>query len=123
MPPLLAFHLLLIAETKKETAPSYVWRKGAKTLEVYCTKSTITAMPNQFRYQKKKKKTKKETKRAGEIGWEILCYYILTKRIVKSAKPAYLTLPVVSSYRHVLGIALIKRNVLCNQREIRRIDN
>ena len=73
--------------------------------------------------KKKKKQRKKETKRAGEIGWEILCYYILTKRIVKSAKPAYLTLPVVSSYRHVLGIALIKRNVLCNQREIRRIDN
>lgn len=86
---------------------------------------------NDYRYaepisvpeKKKKTKTKKETKRAGEIGLEILRYYILTKRIVKSAKPAYLTLPVVSSYRHVLGIALIKRNVLCNQREIRRIDN
>ena len=108
MPPVLAFHLLLIAETEKETAPSYVWRKGAKTLEVYCIKSTITAKPNQFGYQKKKKKTKKETKRASEIVWEILCYYILSKRIVRSAKPV--------SYRHVLGIALIKRNVLCNQR-------
>ena len=75
MPPLLAFHLLLIAETKKETAPSYVWRKGAKTLEVYCTKSTINAMPNQFRYQKKNKQTKKETKRAGEMGGNSLLLY------------------------------------------------
>ena len=46
--------------------------------------------------EKKTKQNKQRNQKRGETGWEILCYYILTKRIVKSAKPAYLTLPVVS---------------------------
>ena len=94
---MLAFHLLLIAETEKEAAPSYVWRKGPKSLKYIAQNQRLPLRQTNFGTRKKKTTTttKKETKRADEIVWEILCYYILTKRIVRSAKPAYLTLPVV----------------------------
>ena len=59
---MLAFHLLLIAETEKEAAPSYVWRKGPKSLKYIAQNQRLPLRQTNFGTRKKKQQQQQRKK-------------------------------------------------------------